>query len=148
MILNLGCGRYPKENAINHDLQKYFDHVDITHDLDEYPWPWEDESAEEIYAIGVLEHLENFVWALEECHRILVPKGKIYIQVPYGGNPNCHLDPTHRWFLLPESIDFFVRGTHWEKEFGFYSTMRWIKEWSQIIGNDIYWTLEKAPAEL
>ena len=54
MILNIGCGKVPIEGAVNHDGKKYFDHVDVTHDLDEYPWPWEDEEFDEVQAIAVL----------------------------------------------------------------------------------------------
>ena len=143
MILNLGCGRLPLEGTVNHDKKKYFDHVDIAHDLDEYPWPWEDEEFDEIYAAAVLEHLKDLVKSLEECHRILKLGCQIHIQVPHWQSQVAHDDPTHRWFLTPRSMDYFIEGTAYGDNYGFYSTMRWKKISCEIIGNDVWFVLEK-----
>ncbi len=143
MILNIGCGKVPIEGAVNHDKKKYFDHVDITHDLDEYPWPWEDEEFDEVHAVAVLEHLKEFVQSLEECHRILKLGGKIQIQVPHYMSRLAYDDPTHRWFLTTRSMDYFIEGTVYGDVYGFYSTMRWKKISCEREDNNIWWVLEK-----
>jgi len=56
--LNLGCNRHPIEGYVNVDIEK-FEGVDQTADL-EKPWPWEDESVEEILTADLPEHLR--VW--------------------------------------------------------------------------------------
>ena len=143
MILNIGCGRRPIEGAVNHDVRKHASHVDVTHDLNEYPWPWDDETADVIYAKDVLEHLNNLVKSLEECWRILIPNGTFYFSAPHFESEYGHDDPTHRWFLTLKSMDYFIRGTNWEKHFGFYSPMRWKLHKRDRIHGDIVWTLEK-----
>jgi SAM-dependent methyltransferase len=143
-ILNLGCGNNPIEGAINHDLWKHAEHVHVAHDLNNYPWPWGTETVEEIYALDVLEHLNNLVKSLEECHRILKADGILHVTAPYAGDVRSHRDPTHRWFLTPESLDYFIRGTDWERKYGYYSQMRWDKENFMMLGEDnMRWQLRK-----
>lgn len=145
MILNLGCGRRPilLDDTINHDLHKHADYVDVAHDLDEYPWPWGDETADTIYAKDVLEHLNNLVKSLEECWRILIPGGMLYLSVPHWNFDVSHRDPTHKWFLTMKSMDYFIRGTSLERDFGYYSPMRWILHKGEVVGSDIRWAMEK-----
>jgi len=40
-VLDVGCGRYKIPKAIGIDRCK-FPEVDVVHDLDKYPWPFED----------------------------------------------------------------------------------------------------------
>ena len=143
MILNIGCGRLPIDGAINHDIRKHAEFVDVTHDLNEYPWPWEDETADVIYAKDVLEHLNNLVKSLEECWRILIPSGMLYISMPHWQSEQGHDDPTHRWFVTLKTMDYFIRGTGWEKGYGFYSPMRWLLHKKERKGGNIRWTLQK-----
>ncbi len=142
-ILVLGCGMRPHPNAINHDKTRHHSWVDVVHDLNVRPWIWSDEYADIIIAIDVLEHLDDFVASLEECYRILKMGGLLIMQLPYAGCIESFRDPTHRWFFTEESMDYFVRGTHWERAYGFYSDMRW-KKLSVERNNDcILWRLEK-----
>jgi len=147
MILNLGCGTNPilRAGAINHDRVRHHDYVDTWFDLNEYPWAFDDQTVDEIYAMDVLEHLDNAVWALEECWRILKPAGILHLRVPYGMGENALTDPTHRTHFMPKSVDYFIRGTEFEREYGYYSQMRWVLvsfEWNHADDN-IYWTLQK-----
>jgi ubiquinone/menaquinone biosynthesis C-methylase UbiE len=55
---------------------------DVVHDLNEFPYPWDDNSVDEIEMIHVLEHLEDWWSAFLECVRILKPGGTLEIRVP------------------------------------------------------------------
>ena len=47
MKLNLGCGKDYIDGWINVDF--YDDlNCDVTHDLEVFPWPWENDSVSEI----------------------------------------------------------------------------------------------------
>jgi len=48
----------------------------------------------------VLEHLDDVVKVIEECYRILKPKGILDIYVPYYKSKKAFRDPTHKHFLL------------------------------------------------
>ncbi len=150
-FLNLGCGTKPmagsvKADAVNHDLTLHHEYVNVAWDLDKYPWLWSDESFDDLYAVDVLEHLENIITALEECWRILKPGGRLLIRTPYGLSEISFTDPTHKHHLTPESFDYFIRGTDLEKQYGFYSPMRWVKREYRRDGDNMVWVLGKDAA--
>ena len=83
MRLNLGSHNKTIEGYVNVDAL-HLDNVDITHDLTEFPYPFEENSIDEILMTELLEHISwrQSVNVLRECHRILKPGGKMQIQVP------------------------------------------------------------------
>ena len=82
MIINLGCGNKFLEGAINHDRTKHAAWVDVAHNLNSYPWPGHTNSADEIIATDVLEHLDSFIGSFDECWRILNADGACVVQFP------------------------------------------------------------------
>lgn len=85
MRLNLGCGNDIKEGYTNVDCRQTHQSV-IVVDLSVLPWPFEDQSADEILMLDFLEH---FPYAqtkqiLMECYRVLRSDGELVIQVPDG----------------------------------------------------------------
>ena len=84
MKLNLGShSKKIKGEYVNVDGLA-IENVDVVHNLTEYPYPFEDDSIEEILMVEVLEHISwrETVNVLRECRRILKPGGKFHIQVP------------------------------------------------------------------
>ena len=125
-ILNLGCGDKTVVGAVNHDRIKHRPEVDVVHDLNVLPWPWEDEAFELIIASAVLEHLRlTLVEALDECWRLLRPGGKVRVKVPHWQADSSHADPTHRWFYSLQTFDFFDPCTRFGSQFGFYTPCKW-----------------------
>ena len=64
MKLNLGAGNDIRSDFINHDVADLLG-IDIVHDLNSYPWPWQDDSFDNILAMDVLEHLDDPKKAME-----------------------------------------------------------------------------------
>ena len=118
MKLNLGAGRTLKAGYVNHD-KKGYKGIQVVHDLDIFPWPFENESVEEILATDVFEHLIYFTEAMDECWRILIPDGILILQGPVAGSFNHFLDPTHRRGFLADSLDMFDRSTHRGKKYAY-----------------------------
>jgi len=83
MKLNLGSGHSSKIGYTNVDIYP-FDNVDIVHDLEEIPYPFDDNSAVEIYMSHSLEHVSmtSVPSLLRECYRILQKNGNLIIIVP------------------------------------------------------------------
>lgn len=104
--LNLGCGFKRLDGYINVDMEKA-DHVDVVANLDKFPWPFKDSSAEYILLDNTLEHLEHVDRSMKEIHRILKPGGVVTIKVPYYNSANAH-SPYHKKFF---SRDSFLRFT-------------------------------------
>jgi predicted SAM-dependent methyltransferase len=57
MKLNIGCGKKILEGYVNLDKIK-LPGVDVVQDLNKYPWEFQDNTFDEIYADNVMEHLE------------------------------------------------------------------------------------------
>ena len=81
--LNLGCGANYRAGYVNVDWSRSVK-TDKVVDLSEFPWPWPDNSADEIFMWHVLEHLMDTGKVMREVSRILKPGGKFWGQVPYG----------------------------------------------------------------
>lgn len=80
--LNVGCGLRPLDGYVNLDIQN-FDRVDVVHDILHFPWPFDDNTFDEVRSSHVLQHItfpspgdrDPVVLIFEEVHRILKPDG-------------------------------------------------------------------------
>ena len=102
MKLDIGCGGQKKEGFIGLDILK-LEGVDIVHDLTLFPYPFDDDSVDEIYMDNCLEHLPNPMKVIEEIYRISKNNTKVTIAVPYFRSHYATIDPTH--------VNFF--GVNW-----------------------------------
>jgi len=104
-ILDLGCGynKYRskgKNEVIGLDIVE-LPGVNIIHDLNQTPYPFDDNYFHIIIANHVLEHVKNFFTMMGEIYRILKPNGILRIKVPHFSSINAYADPTHvRYFTL------------------------------------------------
>ena len=110
--LNLGSGRDIKHGFINHDIAD-LDGVDIVQDLNNYPWPWDDNSIDYILMQDVLEHLNDIVEPMNELHRILKTGGRVKIRVPYWNSWCAYADPTHKRYFHEFTFHFFNVNSPW-----------------------------------
>ena len=56
--LNLGSGQFPKQSYVNLDINSNAK-ADVFHDLNNFPYPFRNNSFSLIEADHVLEHLKN-----------------------------------------------------------------------------------------
>jgi predicted SAM-dependent methyltransferase len=125
-VLNIGCGNRIIPGAVHHDRVKHRPEIDVVHDLNVLPWPFESASFDQIVALAVLEHLDiDLVASLNECHRILARGGKLVIKLPMWNSENSYDDPTHRWFFTLRSLDQFCPETERGQQYGFYTPHKW-----------------------
>ncbi|MDR3299921.1 MAG: hypothetical protein LBU43_07960 [Candidatus Accumulibacter sp.] len=82
MKLNLGCGNRKLIGFVNIDCAAAC-HPDQVVDLEQAPWPWADDSVDEIRLIHVLEHLgqqtDVFLSIIKEMYRICRDGARIEI---------------------------------------------------------------------
>jgi SAM-dependent methyltransferase len=121
--LNVGCGADIREGWINLDVAA-LPGVDVVHNLEQFPWPFEDSAFDEIVLINVLEHLSDTVAVMEELHRISAPNGSVRIRVPYWNSPDAISDPTHKRSFNEHTFDFFDPNTRSGRERAYYSKAR------------------------
>lgn len=96
--LHLWCWSDAKPGYINQDIIK-FPWVDLVFDLDNFPYPFDENSLDEVYSAHVLEHVTDLGQVMEELTRICKSGAQIKVIVPYFSNPGTRADYTHkRWF--------------------------------------------------
>lgn len=83
MKLYLGCGLDKRPGYVNVDIRESVK-PDVVWDLEKFPYPFGDESAEEILAIDIIEHLSfhKVEQAIREIWRILKKGGRLHIRCP------------------------------------------------------------------
>jgi SAM-dependent methyltransferase len=105
--LDVGCGDRKTEGAIGIDIVA-LPGVDVVHDLDVYPWPFEDGSFDKVFMLNIIEHLDDTIKAMREVHRILKPGGIVHIETCYWNYKHAFSDPTHKRFFTETTWDFFT----------------------------------------
>lgn len=118
-VLNLGCGRKHRPDAVNVDVTARTN-PDLVHDLNVRPWPFPSDRFDLILAQDVVEHLDDVVAVMEEMHRVCRAGGVVEIVVPHFSSSNAFTDPSHRRFFSRFSFDYFAE----DHALAFYSTAR------------------------
>lgn len=119
--LDLACGSSKREDGyIGVDISEDTT-ADIIWDLNQYPWPFEDNSIDEIYCSNYVEHiphdiqngskLDGLIQFMNECYRILKPDGKMTILAPYYTSMRAYGDPTHVRFIC--DFTFYYYNKEW-----------------------------------
>jgi SAM-dependent methyltransferase len=121
--LNLGCGSDIRPGFVNLDVAA-LPGVDVVHDLGTLPYPFPDNTFDEVVAFNILEHLPNTIGVLEEIWRITRPGGVLHLRVPYWNSLDGITDPTHvRWFNQ-YTFQFFDPTTERNKRRSYYTRAR------------------------
>jgi SAM-dependent methyltransferase len=92
---------------INVDHPRSVTPKDLAHDLNYLPWPFADNSADEILMQDSLEHLTFPDEKVREVHRILKPGGVFHGGVPYAYSDGAVQCMEHRWMFTEKSFDMF-----------------------------------------
>jgi predicted SAM-dependent methyltransferase len=107
--IELGCG---PENQWREESDREFTRIDCVDYGQDIIWnieegiPLPDNSASYIYASNVMEHLEDFIGVMNECHRVLKSNGELYIVVPHKEHEKA-LIPSHVRLFDKWTFDFF-----------------------------------------
>lgn len=100
--------------------------VEVVHDLDTVPWPWEGDSVHRIIATGVVERLKiNLVEFCNEAWRVLQPGGELFVRTPHHDGVVSWIDPLHRWHLHERSFEYFDPDVAPSKSIGHGTLLKW-----------------------
>lgn len=110
--LDLGCGNNKREGFTGVDSIK-FDAVDIVADLTQ-PWPWADNSVDEVHCSHFIEHLEGQqrIFFANELYRVLKPGCFATVIFPDWANDRAYGDMTHKWPPM-SGFWFFYLSREW-----------------------------------
>lgn len=113
--LDLGCGKNKKDGFIGVDCRP-FDGVDVVFNLagmnypywdgampggvpKGIPWPWENDSVDEVHCSHMVEHLKPHerVHFVNELWRVMKKGAKAAIITPHYASVRAYGDLTHQW---------------------------------------------------
>lgn len=118
--LNLGCGSFPIEGALNVDIRQNIQAdypVDLNNpsNLEELPQG----HYERISAFHVLEHLDDVFGTMRVCGALLAPGGALHIRVPHASRGFTHAEHKHGFDInfpsyFNPALPAFYYGTPFE----------------------------------
>jgi SAM-dependent methyltransferase len=120
--LNLGCGADYLPGYVNIDFHGHVE-TDVRHDLNTFPYPFEDASFDHVLASHVLEHLDRPFLVMKELHRLLKPGGTLIVRVPHFSRGFTHaehkagFDVTFPKYFDPTFTKSGYFGVHFELTF-------------------------------
>ena len=120
MKLNLGCGFNKPDGFVHVDMFKECK-PDIVHNLETFPYPFEESSVEEVLFNHSLEHIGQqssvFFKIIQEIYRICSNEALIQINVPHPRHDNFISDPTHVRAITPMTLQLFdlELNTQWQQ---------------------------------
>jgi len=110
--LDIGCGDNTERGIgwIGMDIVP-FESVDVVHDIEQYPWPFPDQTFTLLSSAHVIEHLnplnKGIVKFMDEAWRVLKYDGQFRISTPHAGSLGFWSDPTHVKGFTPRSFMYF-----------------------------------------
>lgn len=136
-VIDLGCGQKKYNNSIGLDIKKSCN-PDVVADVDSN-LPFRNNSFNLIYSEFLVEHIHNVFHLIEECWRILKPKGKAIIIAPhfswhlaYGAdhirtfrinNFSCFTHDTEFSFISDKKFTMKRIQIGFPKQYGFLSKL-------------------------
>jgi hypothetical protein len=120
MKLNMGCGNNKFPGFVNVDQAPECS-PDVIWNLEDFPWPWDENSIDEVLFHHSLEHLGEsprmFLQIMKELYRICRNGATIQVNVPHPRHDNFLNDPTHVRPISPQMLSLFDRALneHWQR---------------------------------
>ncbi|MDA0787341.1 MAG: hypothetical protein O3B37_13720 [Proteobacteria bacterium] len=112
MKLNLGCGFHKLDGFHNVDNFPNCAPDELV-DLEVFPWPWADDSVDEVVMSHVLEHLgqqtDVYFAIIKELYRICRDGAEVRIAVPHPRHDDFLNDPTHVRAVTVEALAMFSK---------------------------------------
>lgn len=108
--IDIGCGENCTVGYVGMD-KRALPGVDVVHDAEVFPWPFEDESVSVIIMSHFVEHVKPWLQIdlMNEAWRVLKDEGQLLISTPYGGSHRWHQDPTHCASWNETTVAYFVK---------------------------------------
>jgi len=105
-ILDLGSGLKKNSNAIRVDINSEVN-PDVVHDLNNFPYPFENEYFDMIIMDNVIGELNNFWKVMNEIYRISKFDSDIVISVPYFRSSYAFIHPNIKSFFTVKTFEYF-----------------------------------------
>lgn len=104
--LDIACGKNKKPGFTGVDI---WNGADIIADLEKFPWPFEDNSVDEIFCSHYIEHTPDLISFANELYRIMKVGAKAEIIAPYYSSIRAWQDPTHLRAISENTFLYFSK---------------------------------------
>ena len=94
-ILDLGCRNEKYPNSIGVDIDETVK-PDIVWDLNKIPWPFNDNTFDQVWARHIYEHIDNPVNFINEIHRVCKNNAIVEIMAPHASTVNVWSTIDHK----------------------------------------------------
>lgn len=102
--LDIACGKRKKPGFTGVDI---WEGADIVADLEKFPWPFEDNSVDEIFCSHYIEHTPDLISFANELYRIMKVGATAEIIAPYYSSIRAWQDPTHLRAISENTFLYF-----------------------------------------
>lgn len=141
--LNLGCGRDIRDGYVNADLAR-LEGVDLVFDMNQTPWPLDDDCCEVVLAKHCLEHLHDLIKPVEEIWRVCRHGALVHVEAPHFQYTPLDVwgDPTHRRPFGPSTFSYWYPGDGlYSHEIGGVSPARFVTTRTEHSNMYLSWDL-------
>ncbi|ACD95808.1 methyltransferase domain-containing protein [Trichlorobacter lovleyi] len=104
--LDIACGKNKRPGFVGVDL---WEGADIVVDLWQFPWPFEDNSVDEVFCSHYIEHTPDLIAFINELYRIMKVGAKAEIIAPYYSSIRAWQDPTHLRAISEATFYYFSK---------------------------------------
>ncbi len=110
--LNLGCGGRRHEDFAGVDIVRTAV-TDFKVDLFKFPWPWPDDSVDEVFSNQFFEHVPAKLRArfMQELWRVMKLDAKCLFITPHYASMRAVQDATHEWPPICEASYAYYNET-------------------------------------
>jgi SAM-dependent methyltransferase len=117
-VLDVGCGasKFPGSTGLDISPETA---ADVVHNLDDFPYPLESDSFDQILLQDVIEHVADPIGVFEELHRVSRPGARIQLRTPHFSSVLAYGDPTHRHYFSTLAVRSLA-----EPRFAHYTEVR------------------------
>ena len=132
--LDLACGNRKTPGFKGVDISTDSG-ADFVVDLEKYPWPWKDDSVDEVMCSQYLEHVPDTMKFMNELWRVLKLGAKATIVTPYYTSVKAWQDPTHVKAISEYSYLYYTKGWREQEKLTHYPIkanfdVKWAVEWN------------------
>ena len=106
--LDLACGQSKREGFVGVD-RSALPGVDVVCDLETFPWPWADDSVQEIFCSHYVEHTRDLIAFMNEVYRVCQDGATVTLVHPYLKSVRAFQDPAHVRFIPEQTWAYFSR---------------------------------------
>jgi len=109
VVLDIGCSKNKTPGTTGVDIDPE-SQADVIHDLNVYPYPFEESSVDKIWAKHIIEHVNDPRMFIKEFYRILKPGGTAFIETPHFSCRVAYSEPEHKLFYSYFMFNELLKG--------------------------------------